>query len=351
MLKWRSTIVSPEGTIQDAINSLTDSGMQICLVCDVNGILLGTVTDGDIRRGIIQSLPLDAKIRQVMNPAPHVSVEGSDDSTNIMLMSTFGVRAVPIVDTDRKVVGLRIQNDIMGFDQPKDNPVVIMAGGLGKRLRPVTDDLPKPLVSVGNKPLLETIIQGLQSHGFYNIYISVNYKSEMIKDYFGNGDSLGVSIRYLEEDERMGTAGALRLLPREQKHPVIVMNGDLLTSVNFEALLDYHLQQKSSATMCVRQYEFQIPFGVIDIDHHEITGISEKPIKQYLVNAGIYVLNPDMLEYIPPGGLFDMTELFGAILREKKMTAVFPIREYWLDVGRMTDLEKANWAYEKEFSS
>lgn len=348
--KWQKAIIGPEATVKDAIELLTTTGLQICLVCDDDKRLIGTVTDGDIRRGIIRSLPLDVPVRKIMNEEPHVGLADSDDATLTMLMSTFRLRAIPILDSEQRIVDLRNFDEIIDFDQPHENPVVIMAGGLGKRLRPMTENLPKPLIPVGNKPLLETIVEGFERAGFHDIHISVHYKAEMIKDYFGSGEKWGVNIRYIEEAERLGTAGALRLFGDPPSQPLIVMNGDLLTRVDFEALLDYHHQQKSVATMCVREFDMQVPFGVVRTDGQQIVGIEEKPVQHYLVNAGIYVLNPELLSDIPKEGVFDMTMLFDQVVADGRRTAIFPIREYWLDIGRMDDLDKANWAYDEEFN-
>lgn len=224
-----------------------------------------------------------------------------------------------------------------------------MAGGLGRRLQPLTNECPKPLLKVGGKPILEIILENFVEQGFNRFHIAVNYKAEMIESYFGNGSRWGIDLSYLREHERMGTAGALSLLPGGLTQPLIVMNGDLLTRINFRQLLSFHAEHHAQATMCVRDYDFQIPYGVVKIEKHRLTGIEEKPVHHCFVSAGIYVLQPDVISLIPRNTFFDMPDLFAEMIRQQKETAVFPIREYWLDIGRMDDFERAVGEYERHF--
>jgi len=224
-----------------------------------------------------------------------------------------------------------------------------LAGGLGSRLQPLTEDKPKPLLSVGDKPILETILESFVEQNFRRFYISVNYKADAIKEHFADGGKWNAEIRYLEEEPRLGTAGALDLIPERPELPLLVMNGDLLTRVNFQDLLDYHRDQKAEATMCVREYDFQVPFGVVEIDDHNIRSIDEKPVHRFFVNAGIYVLEPGLIDLIPKGEYFDMTDLFARALEKGYETQAFPIHEYWLDVGRIDDLDRANHDYQNGF--
>jgi len=224
----------------------------------------------------------------------------------------------------------------------------LMAGGLGSRLGELTKDTPKPLLKVGTKPILEVILENFISHGFHRFYISVNYKAEMIRDYFGDGSRWGVEIRYLHEHKRLGTAGALSLLPDNPTLPVLVMNGDLLTKVNFRQLIDFHNETNSKATMCVREFELQVPYGVVQIANHRLRAIEEKPVQRFFVNGGIYVLSPDMLQFIPEDSFYDMPTLFDEIIARGEETSVFPIREYWIDIGRADDFERANDEVYKE---
>jgi NDP-sugar pyrophosphorylase family protein len=225
-----------------------------------------------------------------------------------------------------------------------------MVGGLGTRLKPLTDSIPKPMLNVGNKPILETIVEKFAEFGFINIIMCANYKSHIIQDYFGDGSKFGVSIEYILEKKRMGTAGALSLLKEKPTEPFFVMNGDLLTNANFEHLHDYHVSNASAATMCVREYDFQVPYGVVNIANSKILSIEEKPLHKFFVSAGMYMLSPEALEYIPENEFFDMPALFEKLISKKKNILSFPLREYWLDIGRIEEFEKANNEYHGVFS-
>lgn len=349
MRKWKEALVSAQTSLRDATQILDANALQIVLVVDKEGRLLGTVTDGDIRRGILKSIPLTEPVHSVMNKAP--SFARADDSREKILaeMKRKTLHHMPLVDEQGCVVGLDTLDD---FISPKirENRVVLMAGGLGSRLSPLTDDCPKPMLKVGNKPLLETILENFIEHGFCYFYISVNYMYEVVKSYFGDGSRWGVDIRYLHEDQRLGTAGALSLLPEKLSEPLLVMNGDLLTKTNFGQLLDFHVKNKVMGTMCVREYDLQVPYGVVKIENHRIAGIDEKPIQRFFVNAGIYVLQPEALHIILPNTFFDMPSLFEKFIDQMKEAAVFPIREYWLDIGHLADYERANGEYMKVFA-
>lgn len=348
--KWRKSFLGADGTIGDAIAIIESGGTQICLVLEAGDRLIGTVTDGDVRRGMLRGLGLGASVTEIMNRKPK-TVSPQDGTKHVQaLMHSLLLRQVPIVDDDGRVCGLVTANDLL---RPKggarENPVVLMAGGLGNRLRPLTEDTPKPLLRVGAKPLLETILETFIGFDFRNFYISVNYRAEMVKAHFGDGKAWGCTIEYLEENDRLGTAGPLGLIPIAPDKPLIVMNGDLLTKVNFANLLEFHAEHRSMATMCVREYDFQVPYGVVNIEDHRIVSIVEKPVHTFFVNAGIYVLDPSVLELIPKGRPLDMTDLFARILARGDETAVFPIREYWMDIGRIDDFERANGEFKEIF--
>jgi NDP-sugar pyrophosphorylase family protein len=226
-----------------------------------------------------------------------------------------------------------------------------MVGGLGTRLHPLTKETPKPMLKVGDKPILHTIVDRFASYGFINIVMCVNYKAEAIQGYFGNGDRFGVNIEYVLEEDRMGTAGALSLLTTKPTEPFFVMNGDLLTNVNFESLLDYHQTHQAVATMCVREYDFQVPYGVVKIEGNQVQSIEEKPVHKFFVSAGIYMLSPETLNHIPEGQYYDMPTLFEKLIAQKQSTVSFPIHEYWLDIGRMNEYEQANREYSEVFGA
>lgn len=347
MMNWTKVAVQPSTTLLETMKIIDDTSLQFVIVIDDSQTLLGTVTDGDIRRGILRGEGLDVRIDSVMNVHPITA--GLDDtySDYLSILSKYKLNQLPIVDSENKII------DIIFSGQPKqvtnnNNLVFIMAGGLGNRLRPLTENIPKPMLHVGNKPILETIIEGFKQYGFTNFIISVNYKKEVIQEYFQDGAAFGVSISYIEEDKRMGTAGALSLLKEKPTNPIFVMNGDLLTQVNFEQLLHFHEDSDAVATMCVREYEYQIPYGVIETDGQQLVSIKEKPLKSSFVNAGIYVLSPEVFDYIPQGEFYDMPDLFKRLMDKKNNVSAFPVREYWLDIGRLSDFERANSDYKEE---
>ena len=279
-----------------------------------------------------------------MNPSPiYVSANLSKEE-QLAFMKQRKVRQLPLVDENKRVQDVLFYDD-MTVVKEKTNTIILLVGVLGTRLRPLTNDLPKPMLPIGGKPILENIIMHFKSFGFVNFILSVNYKKEIIKNYFQDGKSLGVTITYIEETERLGTAGALSLIKEEINEPFFVMNGDLLTNTNYEQLLDFHLVNQATATMCVREYEYQVPYGVIEVDEHKLTSIVEKPVQKHFVNAGIYVLEPEALTYIPKNQYYDMPELFNYLIQQQKEVAAFPIREYWMDIGQLEDYEMANRNY------
>lgn len=345
---WKNTIISPDTLILEAMRIIDTSSMQISLVVDAEDRLVGVITDGDIRRGIIKGIPLDQAVHLIMNQQFTSLGPRASHAEILNLMKFNELRQIPIVDDHRRVVDLKILEDLIQ-PAPRGNWVVLMAGGLGSRMRPLTDDCPKPLLNIKDKPILEIILENFIEYGFHKFFIAVNYKSEMIEANFGNGKRWGVTIDYLREERQMGTAGALGLLPERPQLPLIVMNGDLLTKINFQHLLDFHQAHKAHALMCVREYNFQVPYGVITIDQHRLKSIDEKPIQRFFVNAGIYVLEPEVLELIPKNKYFDMTTLFELIIGKGYETAAFPIREYWMDIGHLDDYQQAIGDYKEVF--
>ncbi|WP_046174417.1 nucleotidyltransferase family protein [Domibacillus indicus] len=340
MERWKQILISPDSSILETMRIIDKSTLQFAAVVDESKNLLGTVTDGDIRRGILKGTSLESQITSVMNTKPVFEKEGKKAFYYKQVMRKRKLKQLPIINEQHKVVRILFSDDVDQALQ-KENVVILMAGGLGTRLRPLTDNIPKPMLKVGDKPILETIIESFKNFGFSNFILCVNYKKELIQDYFQEGTALGVNITYVEETKRLGTAGALSLLKEKPKVPFFVMNGDLLTKINFEQLLDFHLESNAQATMCVREYEYQIPYGVIETDHRKLLSIVEKPVHKSFVNAGIYMLNPDTLNHVPAGEFFDMPDLFKKVMETEK-AAAFPLREYWLDIGRIADYEKAN---------
>jgi len=351
-VNWEKTLIYRIATVRDAISTIDQHRMQVAFVVDEEQQLLGMVTDRDIRRGLLQRISLDAPIIDIMNSHPTTVPEGMEHQKILDLLANTRFRHLPVIDKKGRIVNIVYLNDLP-HSLHKENWVVLMVGGMGTRLRPLTNDCPKPMLKVGNKPLLETILENFIEYGFYQFYLSVNYKSEMIEDHFGDGAKWGVNIQYLRENESLGTAGALSLLPEKPKHPLIVMNGDLLTKINFQQLLEFHDQHEANATMCVREYDFQVPYGVVsmDLEKHEIRKISEKPVHSFFVNAGVYVLQPEMLSFIPDQKYYDMPSLFEHLIQKNYVTGAFPIREYWLDIGQKDDFIRANGEFHHEFTT
>ena len=340
--------LSISSTINEALEIIDNGAIRIAVVVDEKDRLLGTVTDGDIRRALLNGKTLSNSIEDIYFKNPTVVSTNESKESIINICTSKKIYHVPVVDDNGKVVRIAILDELL---KPKNYPnrVVLMVGGLGTRLRPLTETTPKPMLNVGGKPILQTIVDRFAKYGFTNIVMCVGYKSNIIQDYFEDGSKFGVNIEYILEDKRMGTAGALSLLKEKPQEPFFVMNGDLLTSVNFESMLEFHNQNSSNATMAVREYDLQVPYGVVNIEDGEIKSIEEKPIHKFFVSAGIYMLNPKCIEYIPNDEFYDMPTLFEKLIEDSKKTVSFPLREYWLDIGRIEEYERANREYFKVF--
>jgi dTDP-glucose pyrophosphorylase len=350
MKNWKTLLLREDRDIHDAIETIDNGAQQIALVIGAANQLLGTITDGDIRRGILRGISLESPVSKIMNCSPITLPSNLHSKAALALMKKKKLRHIPLVDKQNIVVGLKTLTEYSD-SEPKDNWVVIMAGGMGARLGSMTIDCPKPLLKIGKKPLLETILENFIEYGFRKFYFSLNYLGEKIQEYFKDGKNWGIEIRYINETKRLGTAGALSLIPELPKKSIIVMNGDILTKVNFHKLLKHHAEQVSAGTMCVREYDLQVPYGVVQINEQQITKIEEKPVHHFFVNAGIYVLEPSCLKQIPENVFFDMPELFNSLINNQRNTTVFPIREYWIDVGQSEDFQKANSEFKRVFNS
>lgn len=350
---WQRVLISPDSTVISAIEKLNQEALRVLLVIDEQQVLLGVVTDGDIRRHLLKHGSLDVSVQHIMNTYPKTAFETESREQLLMKMQNLAILHLPIINSDNKVVGLETLNHL-ALKKKRDNAVIFMAGGLGTRLHPLTLDYPKPLVKIGNKPILEILLENFISNDFRHFYFSVNYKAKMIEEHFGCGEKWGVSIQYLQEDHALGTVGGLQLLPEKPSLPFFVINADIMTNLNFEQILEFHQYHLHNpiATVCVRQFQNTIPYGVVHIDpkQHHLMSIEEKPTHHYFVNAGIYVLNPDVLNYFPSKNIFyDMPTLLGDLVKENQLVATFPIREYWLDVGSHENLLRAVDDYQKVF--
>ncbi|MDC0239199.1 nucleotidyltransferase family protein [Candidatus Thioglobus sp.] len=336
-------------TIEEAMNSIDHGNIKIVFVVDGDNKFLGTLNDGDIRRAILRGKVLTDIINDIYNSNAIFADKHTSKEALLNLCSKNHVSQIPILNKDSRVVDIFILDELLVRKQ-YNNSVVLMVGGLGKRMRPLTKNTPKPMLKIGKTPILHTIIKGFSKYGFTNFIMCLGYKSDVIQDYFQDGNELGVSIEYIIEDKPMGTAGALTLLKEKISEPFFVMNGDLLTNVNYEQVFDFHKSNNSKATMCVSEYEIEVPYGVVSVNHENIVSIEEKPLHSFFVNAGIYLLEPECIDLIPNNEFYDMPMLFEKLLFLKEKIVSFPMKEYWLDIGRMTEYEKANHEYNKVFN-
>jgi dTDP-glucose pyrophosphorylase len=339
-IKWREQVMATTATVADAIQILDKSAGKIVLVVDGSDHLVGVAVDGDIRRGLLRGVSLTDSIDVVLNTNPLIAQADEDPEKIEFRMKQAKVEQAPVIDENGHLIGIHYLRG--EFDVARrPNAVVIMAGGLGSRLRPLTDNIPKPMLTLGDRPILEIIIRQLKQQGFHHLYISVNHLREIIREYFGVGDELGVSITYLEEHEELGTAGAVSLLPGDLNHPFVVMNADVLSKVNFAALIDFHQFHNADATMGVTEFNVNVPYGVAHLQGIELRKIEEKPVVQMPISAGINVFNPRILQHIEAGQRLDMPELFHQLIAKQLNVIGFPIHEYWIDIGRATDLKRA----------
>lgn len=335
---WKNILVSPKATIQEVLKVIDSEALQLALVVDLDNRLLGTVTDGDIRRALINGVPLSHPIFEIMFTKPTVVNLGTTRTKILELMDAKQLNSIPVID-EGIIVGLETIREATKKTK-YDNPVFLMAGGFGTRLKPLTNNCPKPLLKVGDKPILETLLLSFIKSGFHDFYISTHYLPEMIEEYFGLGEKWGVSINYVHEEEPLGTGGALGLLPKSLPDlPIIMMNGDVLTKVDLESLLVFHNTNKANATMCVREYEYQVPFGVIESEGNNIKSMTEKPVQRFHVNAGIYVIGRKIINSVEENEVIDMPSLLERYLGDKVL--MYPFYDYWLDIGRIDDFNRA----------
>jgi dTDP-glucose pyrophosphorylase len=345
---WERVLIGPASPLRDALEKIDKAGTRMVLVVDETRRLLGSLSDGDIRRGLLRGLTLSDPVASAMHVGPTTADAGEGRHAILARMRKLGVYQMPVIDRDGVVVGLETVDDLL-TTPARNNPVVIMAGGRGIRLAELTQETPKPMLKVGSRPLLETIIASLAEQGFSRIYLAVNYKAEQIEKHFGDGSAFDVNISYLREDRPMGTAGALGLLTETPTLPLIVTNADLLTREDYGHMLDRHVESKAHATMAVRNYEMQVPFGVVREGETGIEAIEEKPIQRFVVSAGMYVLSPSVLELIPKQQPLDMPALFELMMNRDMQTRCHHIDGYWLDIGRMADYERANLDFAEIF--
>jgi dTDP-glucose pyrophosphorylase len=347
---YRKLVLPASASVRQAIKVMTVCGNNIVLVAGKDRKLKGIVVDSDIRKGILRGHDLEAPLSKVMNASP-ATLPSTMNREALMRFFTATPRAnMPLVDAKGRICGLAQMSRYLTQKRERPNWVVLLVGGAGERLRPLTEKQPKPLLLVGDKPLLETIIEQFLAAGLSRFVLAVNHHADQIRAHFGDGSRLNADIRYVQETKRLGTAGPLSLLPAGYKDPLIVMNGDLLTKIDLKSLLDFHSEEKNLATVCVREYDYQVPFGVIEMKDHRLTRIIEKPTHRFFVSAGIYVVEPKILKWVPRDKYFGMPDLLELVRRRKPGSiGCFPIREYWIDIGQMKDFERAQVDYPKFF--
>ena len=332
--KIKQSFLTLENTLRDAINSLDKTELKICFVIDKNKKLIGSITDGDIRRGLIKNLSVDDKIKRIVNKNPIYVNQNMSYQAAKLIMKSNQILQIPVINKKKQIMDIHLWDNT--DKEVIKNSIVIMAGGFGKRLRPLTLKTPKPMLKISNKPLLEFVILNAKNNGFKNFIICTHYKHKQISNYFKDGKNLGVSIKYLKENKPLGTAGSIKRI--KSNHPLVVINGDVVSNINFKNLLDYHNKNKSYATMVVRNYEQINPFGVVKLTNNKIISLEEKKTEKTSINAGIYVLNNNVKKII--SGYTDMTDLFIELIKRKKKVLAFPLHENWLDIGTKQTLKK-----------
>jgi len=338
---WRKAIMPVNSKIGEVVKNLNENAIQVVLVVNESGQMEGTICDGDIRRALLKGLDMSSLIDSVIQYNAFVVIPDMDREQVRQLMIANKIQQVPIVDEKHQVVGLYLWDEISS-PTIRHNLMVIMAGGMGTRLRPETENLPKPLLRVANKPMLEHIIERAKLEGFTRFIIAVHYLGHMIEEYFGNGEALEVEIDYLREDSPLGTAGALSLLSPIPDEPFVVTNGDVITDIHYGEMIDFHNRYSASATMAVRVHEWKHPFGVVQIKGVNIVGFEEKPVARSYINAGVYVLDPKALNVLTTNSHCDMPTLIERLKVNKQKTIAYPMHEPWLDIGKPDDLEQAN---------
>lgn len=339
-------LVGPDASLREVMACVDRNAKGIALVVDQERRLIGTVTDGDLRRAILAGMDLDLPAQTLLDrrpptpyPSPLTAPANTSDAESLRMMNQFGVRQIPMVDEAGRVLDVAFLGDLVKeYELPLS--AVVMAGGYGTRLQPLTEDLPKPMLPVGGRPLMEHIVRQLRDSGIRQVSITTHFKPDAIIQHFGNGEKFGVEINYVNEDRPLGTAGALGLIEATGE-PLLVINGDILARVDYRAMLEHHREHRADLTVAVRQYDIQVPYGVIDAEGARVRRLQEKPTVTFLVNAGIYLLESTIVRHIPNGQRFDMTDLIQRLLDEGRAVTTFPIIGYWLDIGKVGDYVRA----------
>jgi len=336
---WEPLSLSPGDSVRAAVRTIDAGRLGLALVVDASGCLVGTVTDGDVRRAILREVSLDAPVAEVMQKSFVSLEEGATAGAALGLMEERKIRQVPIVSMQRRPLGVFFLPDLITATA-KPNWVVLMVGGKGERLGALTENVPKPMLPVGGRPLLEASVRRLVDAGFRSLFLALNYKGEQIEEHFGDGSRFGCEIEYLREKKPLGTGGALGLLKSAPEAPLLVVNGDVMTDVDFGALLDYHVQHGGAATMCVRELVQEVPFGVVRCEGDAVVRLEEKPRQRLLINAGIYVLEPGVVGRVSAGEPCELPEVISAALGTGDPVFAFLVHEEWVDIGQPHDYER-----------
>lgn len=340
--------LNKHSSIKEALQVIDKNVTGAAVVLNDNVEIYGIVTDGDIRRALLKGLNLNDEVQEICNTNYKFLESCVSKKKAKEFMLQHKIRQIPIINEEKKLIDIYILDDLLSYDK-KDNYVFILAGGLGTRLRPLTENVPKPMLEIGGKPILERIINQFKDYGFFNFLISINYKGEVIEDYFKDGKNFDVNIKYIKETKKLGTAGSIKLAKNTINKPFIVINGDILTSIDFDYFLKYHMDNKFQITVGVRNYEIKVPYGVMVSDNLNIKEIKEKPVYSFNINSGVYAMDPSAIDYIPENEFYNMTDLINDILKHKKNAGIYNISEYWSDIGRMDDFNKANDEVDKIF--
>jgi len=338
---WKKIVTNFNATVADAINILNKTGLKIVLIVSENGFLEGTISDGDIRRGLLKGINITDSVSEIIHSNSLVVPPEMKREMVLQLMIANKIQQIPIVDEKNRVLGVHHWDEINTVSS-RQNTMVIMAGGLGTRLRPATDEIPKPLLKVSGKPILEHIIEKAKFDGFNKFVLAVYYLGNKIEDYFKDGSQFGVKIEYLRETKPLGTAGALSLLAKNLHEDIVVTNGDVITEIDYGQLLDFHTLHNATATMAIRLHEIQNQFGVVQTDGIKITSYEEKPILRSNINAGVYAIKPEALKLLVVNENCDMPTLFERLKANSMLTIAYPLHEHWLDIGNFSDFRKAN---------
>ncbi len=334
-------VIADTASIRDAMAAIEKNSREVVLVHDDQQAIIGVITDGDIRRALLNGLTMATNAAEIMS-RNYISVQLHTDRAAVLdLMKSVRISHVPVLDHNRHLLGIHCLHEIIGHTA-LPNVAVIMAGGKGTRLRPYTEACPKPMVKVAGRPILERIILNLVGNGIRQIYVAINYLGHMIEAHFGDGSAFGCQIHYLRETIELSTGGALSLLPDNLQHPILVLNGDQITRINVLGMLNHHIESAADATISVGHYQHEVPYGVVHQHNGQLLRLEEKPALDILINLGMYVLNPDVIQLVPKNQYYLITDLFGKLLEQKKIIATYFSDEDWIDVGRPDDLKRAN---------